>query len=194
MTLDEALTSFTAAFAAGSSNSGIVQFRSPRQIAEPMPLGPILRDYYARLELGDKPIVGGALQLRLWTLDELETNQHGWRWIRHKGGPVTEEPTWNKHWIVIADRNGNAIIVDDSTAGGTVYGAIGSYNFKIADDLASFFQTMAETILVEVTMYDYEVYDDDFNCLPGFLDEMRAISRRVLGSDGEAGFMEYFFG
>lgn len=193
MTLEKALTDFAAAFAAGESNLGTVLFRPPQPITEPIPLGSILREYYGRLELAEKPIVGGALQLRLWTLDELETNQHGWRWIRVKGGPVTEDPNWNKNWVVVADRNGDAIIVDISTANGTVYGAIGSRNFKIADDLASFFQTMAETIMVEVSVYDYEVYDDDFNPLPSFLDEMRTIARRVLGPDGETGFMEFFF-
>ncbi|WP_223164877.1 hypothetical protein [Massilia mucilaginosa] len=49
-------------------------------------------------------------------------------------------------------------------------------------------------MLVEADTYDYEVYDDDDNPLPGFLDEMRAIARRVLGPDAEAGFMEFFFG
>lgn len=193
MALDQALKNFAAAFAAGSNNFGDVQLRSPQPITEPIPLGPVLVDYYARLELFDSPIVGGALQLQLWTLDDLETSQHGWRWIRDKGGPVTDNPNWNKHWIVIGDRNGDAIFVDDSTDDGTVYGAIGSHNVKIADDLASFFQTMAETIMIEVSVYDYEVYDDKFNPLPSFLDEMRTIARRVLGPDGETGFMEFFF-
>jgi len=140
------------------------------------------------------PVVGGRLVLMLITLDELETCQHGWRWIRENSGPVVESPTWNKHWIVIANRNGNAIVVDDSTAGGVVTGHIGPYNVKIADDLASFFQVMAEAMTVEATTFNYEVLDEDFNPIPEFLDAVSAVALRVLGPDGEAGFMDFFFG
>jgi hypothetical protein len=38
------------------------------------------------------------------------------------------------------------------------------------------------------------VYDEDFNPIPEFLDAISAIALRVLGPDGEAGFMEFFFG
>lgn len=194
MTLDTALKNFASAFVSGSKNVGTVQFRSPQPITEPIPLGAVLRDYYAKMLLCNRPQVAGAMQLRLWTLDELEARQHGFRWISKNGGPLIENPRWNNHWIVIADRDGDAIVVDDSTAEGAVYGVIGSYHCKISDDLAGFFQSMAEAILAEVTTYDYEVYDDDFNPLPDFLDEMSVISRRLLGSDGEAGFMKFFFG
>jgi hypothetical protein len=65
---------------------------------------------------------------------------------------------------------------------------------KIADDLASFFQVMAEAITLEAGTFNYEVYDEDFNPVPEFLGGVSAIARRVLGPDGEAGFMEFFFG
>ena len=68
--------------------------------------------------------------LKLFPLDWLEVAQQGWRWIRDKHGSVTENPVRNKRWIVIADRNGDAIVVDSSTADGAVTGHIGSYNVK----------------------------------------------------------------
>lgn len=193
MELDPALKNFASAFAAGTENSGIVQWRPPQPIVEPFPLGPIVKAYYARMQLDGRPMIGGALILDLWDLDMLETIQHGWRWVRDKGGPVTESPHWHKDRVIIAYRNGDAVSVDDSTPGGAVHGHIASYTCKIADDLASFFETMAEAMLVEATKYDYEVYDDDLNPLPAFLDDMRAIARRRLGPDGETGFMKFFF-
>lgn len=144
--------------------------------------------------MSDTPLVGGQLLLMLFTLDDLATVQHGWRWIRKNNGPVMENPTWNKHWIVIADCNGDAIVVDDSTASGVVSGHIGPRNFKIAEDLASFFQAMAEAMTIEANTFNYEVLDEDFNPLPEFLDTVSAIALRVLGPDGEAGFMDFFFG
>jgi len=144
--------------------------------------------------MSDIPVVGGRLMLMLSTLDDLETVLHGWRWIRNKDGLVVEDPSWNKHWIIIANRNGDAITVDDSTAGGVVTGHIGSFNVKIADDLAGFFQVMAEAMTLEAGTFNYEVFDDEFNPIPQFLDAVSAIALRVLGPDGEAGFMEFFFG
>lgn len=144
--------------------------------------------------MSDAPQVGGELLLMLITLDELETCQHGWRWIRKNNGPVMEDPTWNKHWIVIANRNGNAIVVDDSTASGVVTGHIGPRNFKIAEDLASFFQVMTEAMTIEANTFNYETLDEDFNPIPEFLNAVSAVALRVLGPDGEAGFMDFFFG
>lgn len=194
MSLETALNNFALSFAAGSGNLGTVEFRAPEPIVEPFPLGPVLKAYYAQLRMSEKPHVGGALHLMLFTLDDLERVQHGWRWIRDKQGVDSENPHWNKHWVIIADRDGDAIFVDDSTAEGAVFGSIMQRNFKIADSLARFFEAMAEAMRLEAATYDYEVYDDDFNPLPGFLDEVSAIARRVLGPDGEAGFMKFFFG
>lgn len=73
-------------------------------------------------------------------------------------------------------------------------GHIGSYNVKIADDLASFFQVMAEAMTVEAITFNYDVLDDELSPIPEFLNAVSAIALRVLGPDGEAGFMEFFFG
>ncbi|GJI98272.1 hypothetical protein RugamoR57_49900 [Duganella caerulea] len=193
MSLDTALKNFADAFAAGSKHLGALEYHAYQPIVEPIPLGPVLQEYFGRLGMTD-PVVGGRLLLMLITLDELEACQHGWRWIRDKHGSVTENPVWNKHWIVIAYRNGDAIVVDSSTAGGVVTGHIGSYNVKIADDLASFFQVMSEAMTVEAITFNYDVLDDELNPIPEFLDAVSAIALRVLGPDGEAGFMEFFFG
>jgi hypothetical protein len=65
---------------------------------------------------------------------------------------------------------------------------------KIADDLAGFLQVMAEAMTLEASTFNYDVSDDEFNPIPEFLDAVSAIALRVLGPDGEAGFMEFFFG
>lgn len=192
MSLDDALKNFADAFAAGSDNSGTVEYRAPQPINGPFPLGVVLTEYFAKLQLNDNPQVGGQLLLGLFMIDRLEAAQHGWRWVSKKGAPVTENPDWNKNWVVIGDRNGDALVVDDSTVAGAVSGHIGSFNIKIADDFAGFLQVLAEAMTVEATMCDYDD-DDDSEPDPRFLDEVAAIARRVLGPDGEAGFMQFFF-
>lgn len=194
MSLDTALKNFADAFAAGSQSLGTLEYHAPQPFVEPIPLGLVLKDYYARLRMSDTPQVGGELLLMLFTLDDLATAQHGWRWIRKNNGPVIDDPNWNKHWIVIADRNGDAIVVDDSTASGMVRGHIGPRSFKIADDLASFFEVMAEAMMLEASTFNYDVLDAEFNQTPEFLAAVSAIALRVLGPDGEVGFMDFFFG
>lgn len=93
MSLDTALKNFADAFAASSENFGTIQYRSFKPIVEPVPLGEVLQAYYGKLHMGGKPQVGGELQLRVFTLDDRETRQNGWRWIRKKNGPVVEDPT-----------------------------------------------------------------------------------------------------
>jgi hypothetical protein len=125
LSLDAALKNFADAFAAGSANLGTLEYHAFQPVVEPMPLGPILREYYGRLSMSDIPVVGGRLMLMLSTLEDIETVLHGWRWIRNKDGLVVEDPSWSKHWIIIANRNGDAVTVDGSTAGGVVTGHIG---------------------------------------------------------------------
>jgi hypothetical protein len=194
MPLGSALQNFADAFAVSCKNFGTIDYRACQPIVEPISLGPVLQEYFGSLCMSDMPQVGGWLLLMLFSLDEVATAQHGWRWIRVNGGPVEEDSTWNKHWVVIADRNGDAIVVDSSTASGVVTGHIGPRNFKIADDLAGFFQVMAEAMSVEANTFDYEVLDEDFSPIPEFLNAVSAIAMRILGPDGEAGFMEFFFG
>ena len=193
MSLDTALKEFATSFAAGTVNMGTVEYRAPEPIVEPFPLGAILKEYYSRLRMSEKPHLGGEFHLMLFTLEQLERAQHGWRWVSDKGGPARENPNWNKHWIIIADRDGDAIFVDDSTAEGAVFGSIMQRNFAIAKDLASFFDVMAEAMTLERSTFNYDVRDDDFNFYPHFLDEVNAIALRVLGPDGAAGFMKFFF-
>ena len=52
---------------------------------------------------------------------------------------------------------------------------------------------MAEAMTVEASI-NYEVLDEDFSPISGFLNAVSAVALRVLGPDGEAGFMEFFFG
>ena len=194
MSLDTALKNFADAFTACSGNFGTIECRAFQPIVEPMPLGPVLQEYYGRLRMTGIPQVGGELMMMLFSLDSVATAQHGWRWIRKNHGPVIDAPKWNKHWIVIGDRNGDAIVVDDSTASGVVSGHFGPRNFKIADDLASFFQVMAEAMTIEADTFKYEVLAEDFSPIPEFINAVRGTAQRVLGPDSEPGFMEFFFG
>lgn len=193
MPLDAALRNFAAAFAAAPANSGTLAYRAAQDIDPPFPLGPALDTYYGSLEL-ERTVVGGQLLLMLTSLDWLEAGQLAWRWISINGAPFTDNPAWDRHRIVIGTRNDDALVVDGSSAGGAVSGNIGPRIVPIADTLAGFLQVMAEAMTLEAFSYHYNVLDDDCNPDPRFLAEVAAIARRVLGPEGEAGFMHFFFG
>lgn len=55
-------------------------------------------------------------------------------------------------------------------------------------------RVMAEAMTLVANTFNYDVLDDELNPIPNFLDAISAIALRVLGPDGEEGFMEFFFG
>jgi hypothetical protein len=193
MLLDDALKKFADVFNDFEGNFGVIQFRAPVQLMEPLPLGSALREYYSRLLLDNNPSIGKKMHLILFTLDKLVGAQSGWRWGVDRTGKQVEDANWKSSWIVFADRNGDAVFVDTETINGSVYGSIQKRNFLIAENLGDFFFTIAECMLVEKDKFGYEVMDDDFNVLDSFLDLTRGIARKNLGEDGCNGFMKFFF-
>lgn len=193
MNLAQSLKDFADAFNTGDGNFGVVQYREPIAITEPFPLGNALKEYYSRLHLEDNPESGKKMHLTLFSLMEIVGAQHGWRWIRDKLGQEQENPDWKRTWVIIADRNGDAIFVDVESENGAVYGSIQQRNFLIANNLGDFWGAVAECMNVEKNKYNYEVMDDNFNVIKPFLDDVRTIAEKNLGQDYSNGYMRFFF-
>ncbi len=192
--LDAALRQFAAAFGRSRLSEGAVDYREPVPVQSPVALGPVLTAYFSKLSLAERPQLGGALQMALFGPDELEGAQSGWRHIRDKSGRVVEDPAWPAHWVVIADRNGDAIFVDTSSDEGVTYGSIQKRNARLAGSLAAFLGCVADCVALEIDRFDYEVKDDDFNLLGSFLAEAGQVADRYLSADDKAAFLRFFFG
>jgi hypothetical protein len=193
MDLKASLTKFVEIFHQSQENLGNVEILEPPiKIQPPFPLNSELVEYFSILRL-DEPIIGGQFHLTLVSLDQLETAQQGWRWIRTKTGTLEEDNVhWNKKWTIIADRHGDVICVNFEN--NNVFGSIQKRNFFITECLSNFFETLADCMEIESQKYQNNTMDDDFNPLPDFLDDIKSLTLNKLGDEGSTGFMKFFFG
>lgn len=191
--LPASLERFVDAFSRAPDSLGTLRLAQPPLPAtEFRELGDLLATYFSHLSF-DRPVVGGEFHLMLFGPKELDTAQQGWRWIRNRNGePEEDVECWRADWIVIADRNGDAVFVD--VADGTVWGSIQKRNMFIAPTLAAFLDALAACKRLEVDDYGLETTDAEFNPLPAFLQDVRALAEKTLGADAAAGWMHFFFG
>jgi hypothetical protein len=193
MELAPVLNDFVSTFQRSPENVGKLEFASPpRSIETDLILNADLNDYFCRLRFEGSPHTGGRLNLFLFSPDELVTAQQGWRWITDKSGNLLEDTRhWKDSWIVIADKNGDAIFVD--TGSDKVFGSIQKRNFLVGETLAQFYAGLTPTMKVEMDKYDFEVLSDNMDPLPEFLQDVRAAVSATSGDEASQGFMKFFF-
>jgi hypothetical protein len=193
MELAPVLDDFVSTFQRSPENAGKLEIASvPRSVKADLILNTDLNDYFCRLRFEGSPHIGGRLNLFLFSPDELVTAQQGWRWITDKSGNVLEDSQhWKDSWIVIADKNGDAIFVD--TGSDKVFGSIQKRNFLVGETLAQFYAGLTATMKVEMDKYDFEVLSDNMDPLPEFLQDVRAAVSATSGDEASQGFMKFFF-
>lgn len=93
------------------------------------------------------------------------------------------DASWNKDWIVFADRSGDAIFYDkeSKTIKGTINGKI---FFPLSPSLATFFQVLSECMILE----------EEDELLPDYLDDISSVLEHNLDEDYQQGYMQFFFG
>lgn len=192
--ISQAVHTFVDAVSRFEKKFGVIALRPPAPIEPPFPLGGVLTSYFQQLDLREKPETGGSMALKWFPLDRLAGALSGWRWIRDKAGNTVENEKWPTSWIIIADRDGDAVIVDASTADGSVFGSIQMTSFPMADSLASFLIAVAQCMDIEREKYGYEVTDDDFNTIEPYLDDVKAVADEALGGENAKGLLRFFFG
>lgn len=191
--LKEAAAAFATSVDHFEKKFGIIALGEPVSVESPLVLGEALGKFYSRLDLRDKPGIGGKMHIKIFPPSQLPAAQEGWRWIVGRDGQRIEDPGWPVTWIVFADRNGDAIVVDTASPRGAVYGSIQKRSFPISADLASFLQTLALAMDEERARFDYEVLDEDFEVLDSYRSVVESIAQDRLGGDYAHGFMKFFF-
>jgi hypothetical protein len=193
MNLQAALTKFVAIFSRSPENFGSAKILpTPISFIPHAVLNEELTEYFSILELGDKTQIGAQFQLRLFSRDELEGAQQGRRTWYDSSGHRIDNRFWKSSWIVIGDRNGDALFVD--TDDGSVLGSVQKKTLFLATNLSSFLEALALGMEIEMDKYVFEVTDDDFNIQESFLKDIERVSMTTLGESCVTGYMEYFFG
>lgn len=194
MDINKAIEKFAYSVMRFDKKFGVIALQPVAAIDPPFVLGKTLTVWFERMELRDKPETGGSMALKLFPLEMLVGALSGWRWIRDKSGKQVENESWPKSWVIIADRDGDAVIVDSDSADGIVHGSIQMRSFAMADSLASFLVAVAACMDIEREKFDYEVMDEDFNLIDPYLVDVRAVVEAELGKDNTPGFLKFFFG
>ena len=193
--LEQALRKFCEIFGRSDFDIGDVSYQEKLDPTLPtsLPSSKELVFLYSHISFKDHLIVGGDMILQLEAVEKLEGAQHGWRWILNNKKGLQQKPTWPESWVVIGNRNGDALIVDTSVEGSPIYGAIQSDHFKISDSLTAFFSVFADWMECEYVEFNMETEDDDFNPKPEFLARLRKIATNTLSADELDGFFKFFF-
>jgi hypothetical protein len=193
MDLKTSLKRFVDIFHSSPESLGNLEItKQPVKLQPPFPLGNALTEYFSHLHF-EKPATGGQFHLSLFSPEQLETAQQGWRWIRTDTGALQEDNIhWNRNWTIIAERHGDVIFVDEEN--GKVFGSIQKRNFFISSSVSAFFDVLAECIEIENNKYHNDTVDEDFNPLPNFIEEIKLTTLNKLGPEGSEGFIKFFFG
>lgn len=193
MGLSAALQKFVHVFQRSEMSLGKVEYTPAAPTPQSsMPLQGVLVDYYRFMYIDKHANAGGLFHFSLYRADDLLRLQNGWHWIRNRDGETIEDPLWPREWVVIADRNGDAIFVD--TATGEVHGSIQKENMLLSDDLGQFYDVIAEGMSIEMDKYHFEVEDDDSNIYPEFSDDINSMLQTKLGPVKSKNFYAFFFG
>lgn len=193
--LESPLKKFNRVFGRGEFDIGSVKYRDKTTIQYPaeIPFSDELMFLYQHLDLSDNAIVGGSLFLQINKFSNFVGSQHGWKWVRNRDGEVEKSSLWQDSWVVIGNKNGDALYVDVAVSPNVVYGAILKDRFKIANSLSRFFDVLSDWMRCELDDFGMEGCDEDFNQKPEFLDSLKRLAEAKLNPDEVDGLFKYFF-
>ncbi|WP_341279304.1 hypothetical protein [Paenibacillus sp. FSL H8-0537] len=192
-TLMTQLQQFASVFGRHDIDLGEVYFHDePLPVQEPLPLGEALRTFYSYLELQEHPMIGGVLAVQFFRLPELERAQQGWRWIMTASG-LAPDPKWPDGWIVFADYNGDALIVDTTDPQGPVYGSIQKRHSQIAASLADFFAMTTALMKVEEEEFELDATEEDSEVKSEFIERAMELAPVMIGRKHGQQYLDFFF-
>lgn len=194
--LEIALKKFCNVFGRDSGDIGQIEFVADSGSNYPagLELSDELKFYCKHLKFDEPIYIGSATSLKLVSSNNFVDSLYGWRWIKGSDGKFIDNPSWSESWVVIGDKNGDALYVDTALPNSPVFGSIQSDRFKITDSLARFFDIYSDWMICELEDFDMEACDDDFNYLPEYLDKLNMLASSKLSDEEVSGFFKYFFG
>ncbi|TVY02066.1 hypothetical protein [Cohnella terricola] len=150
--------------------------------------GPVREDNH---QLDGVDIDLGNNVLYLYAPDRLLKRQSGYRWI-DKEGQYDEDPSWNPHWIVIADIDSNPIVVDSSLTNSPVFASYeGGELFSVSDSLARFFDALSVVLQVSHAFNGEIIDDETFEVKSEYVDQLEKRLEILLGKDHTDNLLDY---
>jgi len=153
-----------------------------------LPAGSDIMQFYRHVVLDDSPTLGGDFFLQFFTFDELADAQAGWT------GPDDETLAWKQSFVRVADRNGDALMVDAAQPQSPVYGSVQHRSFPVAASLSALLGALSIGIDIEEVAFGGDTRDDDMDFKPAFLARVEAAIAEAGKGVNVAGFMKFFFG
>lgn len=188
---NDVIKQFAARFNRSEQSMGTIDYvETPITLddSELLPIGSDIRQFYAHVVLDDSPTLGGDFFLQLFTVDELADAQAGW------AGPDDETLPWKQRFVRVADRSGDALVVDAAQPQSPVYGSIQHRSFPVAASFSAFLGALSIGIDIEEVEFGGDTREDDMGFKPAFLARVETGIAEAGEGVNVAGFMKFFFG
>jgi len=189
--MENVIREFVARFNRSEQSMGRIDYvETPIALADSnlLPAGSDIRQFYQHVVLDDSPTLGGDFFLQFFTVDELADAQSGWT------GPDDETWPWKQSFVRVADRSGDALVVDAAQPQSPVYGSIQHYSFPVAASFTALLGALSIGIDIEEVEFGGDTRDDDMGFKPAFLARVEAAVTDAGEDVNVAGFMKFFFG
>jgi len=187
----DVIKEFAARFNRSEQSMGRLDYvETPIALADSnlLPAGSDIRQFYEHVVLADSPTLGGDFLLQFFAFDELADAQAGWT------GPDDETLAWKQSFVRVADRNGDALVVDAAQPQSPVYGSIQHRSFPVAPSFSALLGALAIGIDIEEVEFGGDTREDDMDFKPAFLARIEAAVADAGEGVNAAGFMKFFFG
>ena len=188
---NDVIKEFAARFNRSDQSMGRIDYvETPIALADSnlLPAGSDIMQFYQHVAMDDSPTLGGDFFLQLFTVDELADAQAGWT------RPDDETLPWKQSFVRVADRNGDALVVDAAQPQSPVYGSIQQRSFLVAASFSALLGALSIGIDIEEVEFGGDTRDDDMEFRPAFLARVEAAITDADEGVNVDGFMKFFFG
>jgi hypothetical protein len=160
-----------------------------------LPTSPEVALFFDDYQPVNVKIETGMWPLRLFEVSKLVNAQLGYRRDGKTGQRI---PTWPNSYLVVGDDlgGGKPVIAVTDQPGTPVFA---SYDvappFQISDSMKQFFDALARLVEIVYGRYKiFEIYTDDEELKPEFVQEITEALSPVLGEDNFSRFFDYVYG
>ncbi len=160
------------------------------EISKEIQLSPELEYFYKKCEiicdvrddgyhLDGIGIDFGDIDLYLYSPDNLERRQEGFRWI---GSEKNENPNWDPNWIVLADKDDDPIVVVTNQEGSPVLASYETSDlFPVADSFSDFLDSLSVILVLVHEKFEGEIMDEEtFEFYDDFIVMLKSSLNNIL--------------